>query len=335
MVQEITSLPFDTLPSPPYRPRAGMWLEGLGVAMIVLGLVLPEPIAVALKQPLGLDTDEFGFVAVLFVGALLSFVGLFAVGVLLVARGRQMRALPALELLRRDRRPPVLFLRSFDDDDLIDPTPRILPLGDWFPRRYEESLAKALRAVGPMITIGRPGEKLALLGAGRLLVPDHAWQAAVDYLGTSAVTVVLMVGRSQGIWWEINSSLRLLPMHRLLFFFPYVEEVTRRRSLWQRFIHYHPSSVSLNRKPYVRMEQERQARFALFRERIQPSLLQQLPQTLGTALFIDFQTDGRPRALTTVRPWWWPFFVLTPSARRMLANVERTLAPFVEKLQSS
>jgi hypothetical protein len=243
-----------------------------------------------------------------------------------------MRALPALDLLRRDRRPPVLFLRSFDDDDLIDPTPRMVPMGDWFPRRYEESLAKALRAVGPMITIGRPGEKLALLGAGRLFVPDHAWQAAVEHFRASAAAVVLMVGRSPGLWWEIESSLRLVPMQRLLIFFPYVEEAAKRRSLWQRFFHYHPANVPLSHKPHVRMEQERQARFALFRERMQPTLSHQLAETLGTALFIDFQTDGRPRALATVRPWWWFGTILTPSARRMVANVGRTLAPFVERL---
>lgn len=327
----MTALPFDTLPPPPYRPLTGAWLQGLGGAMIGLGLVLPAAIAIVLA-PAG-EFETVSSAVVFFIVFISSFIGLGLVGVVLFASGRQMRALPAAELLRRDPRPPVLFLRSFDDDDLIDPTPRMVPMGDWFPRRYEESLAKALRAVGPMIAIGRPGEKLALLGAGRVFVPDHAWQAAVEHLSATAAAVVLMVGRSKGVWWEIESSLRLVPLQRLLFFFPYVEEAARRRSLWQRFFHYHPANTPLSRQPFLRMEQERQARFALFRERMQPHLSQPLPETIEHALFIDFQPDGRPRALITTRPWWWPLAILTPSVGRMLSNVERTLSPFVEKLR--
>jgi hypothetical protein len=126
-----------------------------------------------------------------------------------------------------------------------------------------------------------------------------------------------------------------VPRQRLLFFFPYVEEAARRRSLWQRFFHYRPANAPLVRQPFLRMEQERQARFALFRERMQPHLLQPLPETIEHALFIDFQPNGHPRALITARPWWSPLGILTPSVKRMLSNMERTLLPFVEKLRNT
>ena len=54
-----------------------------------------------------------------------------------------------------------------------------------------------------------------------------------------------------------------------MFFFPYVEEQHRRRSVWQRLFHINPSRMSLSKKAYERMESERQARYRLFRERVQ------------------------------------------------------------------
>ena len=125
----------------------------------------------------------------------------FLVGVRFIARGRRMRAIPAVDLLRKDTRAPVLFLRSFEDDDLIDPTPRMVPMGDLFQQRYEEWLSNPLYAIGPVISIGRPGDKLALLGGARLFVPDHAWQSAIEYLRERAAAVILMVGRTEGVWW--------------------------------------------------------------------------------------------------------------------------------------
>ena len=81
--------------------------------------------------------DEF-FLLLLLVG-LLAFV-VFLVGVRFIDRGRRMRAIPAVDLLRKDTRAPVLFLRSFEDDDLSHPAQRLVPMRDMFQRRYEESL---------------------------------------------------------------------------------------------------------------------------------------------------------------------------------------------------
>jgi hypothetical protein len=330
-VEIFASLPFETLPPPPYRPGVGRWLTRVGAATIGASLLAPSIILVAYGPGPETDPDGAGAVILLIVVTLLSFaLGLF--GVSLIGRGRRLQAFPALELMRRDRRAPVLFLRSFDDDDLIDPTPRMIPLGDFFPRRYEESLAQALQKLGPMVTIGRPGDKLALLGGGRLCVPDHAWKQAVEYLRAHASVVVLMVGRSQGLWWEITSSLATVPIDRLLFFFPYVEEAKRRQSLAQRFLGYRPASMPLLTGAYRRMEEERERRYALFRERLQPLVSKPLPLTLGDAQFLDFMADGRPRFMTRVRPWWWPAAILTPSMRRMLTNNARTLEPFLLKL---
>lgn len=324
-------LPFDTLPAPPYRPKAGRIVIAVGIILMAIGLVSPSLGLYLLDSDFENDTlevENLGLYLCLLIPILLGFYG----GAWLIARGRRMRAVPATTLLAEGARAAVLFLRSFDDDDLIDPTPRMVPLGDFFERRYEESLCSALEHVGPMVSIGRPGNKLAQLGGARLFVPDHAWQAAVEHLRKRAAAVVLVVGRTEGLWWEIQSSMREVPLERLLFFFPYVEEAQRRRSIWQRFFHVNPSRMPLSRKAYTRMEAERQSRYELFREHVQPLIPAPLPEALGTSQFIDFTVDGTPRLLPTVRPWWRPVTFFTPSSARMIANLQRTLQPFVDKL---
>ena len=318
---DLSSPPFDVLPSPPYRPAFGSLVSAAGVLLMAAGLVC-VPVATW-------GVSEGDMIAVP-----LTF-GALALGALLIARGRRLRVPPAAELLRRDCRPPVLFLRSFDDEDLIDPTPRMVPLGDFFARSYEESLVNGLSAVGPMVSIGRPGDRLARLGGGRLFVPDHAWRAAVDYLRQRAATVVLMVGRSEGVWWEITSCLQSVPHARLLFFFPYVEDAAKRRSRWRRLLFFRAAAIPLWSRPYRRMQREREARYALFRERVQPQLSGRLPDTLGRSVFIDFLPDGTPRALPTVRPAWWPLALLTPSMRQTIVNSSASLRPFVEKVRQA
>lgn len=326
----ITPLPFETVPPPGHGDRLGKWTIVLGITLMVVGLVAPT---LGAYIPAGFDPTATAPVDTLFFWMLAvpGIIGLFF-GVKLIGWGRQMRALPAVERLQEDPRSPVLFLRSFEDDDLVDPTPRMVPMGDLFPRRYEESLSGPLKRVGPMISIGRPGNRLAMLGGARLFVPDHAWQGAVEHLRTHAAAVVLMVGRTGGLWWELTSSIAAVPRERLLFFFPYVEESKRRKSIWQRIFHYRPAQLPFSRKAFERMERERQARYLMFRDRVQPLLSDGLPETLGNSLFIDFAADGTLRVLPTVRPWWSPVAFYLPSLSRMLIDVQRTLRPFVVKL---
>ena len=226
----------------------------------------------------------------------------------------------------------MLYLRSFDDDDLVDPTPRMIPLGDYFPYRYEETLCDALSPIAPAVSIGRPGNKVAQLGGSRLFVPDNAWQQAVSYLRARAAAVVLVIGRTEGLWWEVETSMREVPRERLLFFFPFVEQAARRRGVWQRIFKIHPSRMPFSSSAFQRMQAEREARYDLFRARVQPFCETPLPASLGDSQFVDFTADGCPRLLPRVRPWSWWMFGFTPSTARMVIDLRRTLQPFVDKL---
>lgn len=138
-------------------------------------------------------------------------------GARLINRARQLRAAQVAEL-PTDPRPPVLFLRSFPDDARNAAPPDLAQINPFVVATKEENLVEALQGIGPVLAIGRPGELLPPLGARRLYVDHDAWQAKVAQLMSEARLVVLALGASEGLWWEIEQALTRVPPTRLLFF---------------------------------------------------------------------------------------------------------------------
>lgn len=110
--------------------------------------------------------------------------------------------------------PPVLYLRPFDQDAAMGELGGQVSL-----LTYEEQLREAFRTVGPLVAIGRPGEPLPELGAGRVYVGDQ-WRAAVLDLIMRARLVVLGLGPGEGLRWEVERVTRLLPPQRLVLLLP-------------------------------------------------------------------------------------------------------------------
>jgi len=334
--------PFSVLPSPPRRPVAG-WFTWFGGYLLASFGLFPLGFCLAPLLFAGKIIAEFtpaASAAILGTSVLLSLLSLkLAVrtphGLELIERGRRMRAWDALSLLERDRRTPVLYLRSFQDDDVDDPTP---PVWAGLRQRYEHGLARVLGSLGPVISIGQPGEELPQIGTARLYVPNEDWQQAVTYFFTHAAAVVIMVGKSEGIWWEITEAVRLVPREKLLFFFPYVEDSQARRSLWRRYyLAYFRTFSPTTRPQRPRMEAERQQRYVLFRDRCQDLFSSKLPDSLGDAQFLDFTAEGAPRLLDTRRPSPWPALLRGKIlfGNRMVIDLQRTLGPFIEKFRMS
>ena len=117
-----------------------------------------------------------------------------------------------------DVRAPVVYLRSFQLDKR-------------FARRQmgmvrvvsvcteEEQLAKALREIGPVVAIGKPGERLPRLGAQRIYVEDADWQEQIRFWFARAALVLIQVPSepTQGVTWEIDQSLNVVALDRLVF----------------------------------------------------------------------------------------------------------------------
>jgi hypothetical protein len=80
----------------------------------------------------------------------------------------------------------------------------------------EETIARILARLGPVIAVGKPGEPLPELGAARLYVAHDQWQARVLELIRQAQLVVIRIGSSQGVLWEIEQALAHTPRQRLV-----------------------------------------------------------------------------------------------------------------------
>ena len=132
---------------------------------------------------------------------------------------------PPAELILAGRTPPVVYLRSFyDDGSYPKPSPLItlamLSKGDLpsYRATYEESLVELLEPFGPVVAIGRPNETLPELGASRMYVADAQWQAEVNNLLNRACLVVLRLGESEGLLWEVERVLESISPEKILLY---------------------------------------------------------------------------------------------------------------------
>lgn len=128
-------------------------------------------------------------------------------------RERQRKTVvSAQDLLSRDTRPHVLYLRSFKADET---TSRLLNLST-----EEQELATVMFEIGPFIAFGEPGEKFPDPGAARMYVEQEGWQNEVKNSMSHARLVVARIGDSEGFWWEMLTAVRLVKPESLLLLVP-------------------------------------------------------------------------------------------------------------------
>jgi hypothetical protein len=209
-------LPLDLAPraAAGRNPRAGRLMQRYALALDV-GFVLvvaivggmlalgdpAAPVDLPLLLPLlpSLPALLVFAAATLVVGTLL-----LAGSIALFRRGLATLQPTAHELLATDGRKPVLLLRSFGDDKMSmvqAPTlGQIKALA-----RMEESIADQFRPFGPLVAIGKPGEKLPELGASRTYYSDSEWRAAALDLMQQALVIVVIAGVSPGLRWELEA----------------------------------------------------------------------------------------------------------------------------------
>ncbi|MET8544341.1 transferase [Kitasatospora sp. NPDC004799] len=168
-------------------------------------------LAVAASERGGTMTLEASF-AVLVGGAAAAGAGL-----LVLRHTRPHAARGAAQTLLRDGRDPVLYLRSFDDDETAA---RVDDGADINLHSREEQLAAALGVVGPVIAVGRPGEPLPRLGAARFYLPLDDWQGTVGRLMDLSQLIVLRLGQGEGLRWEIERARATQPPDKLILLVP-------------------------------------------------------------------------------------------------------------------
>jgi hypothetical protein len=145
------------------------------------------------------------------------------------SKAKRAAAISLQEMQEKDRRPPILLLRSFQDD--LTPIARKLPFSSYQPSdhyrgawTFEEAVENTFRQYGPVIAIGRPGEKIPPAGAAREYVPNEKWQDRVKEFLSEAKLVVVIAGKTAGLDWEYQQLARLNVWSRLVLMFPPVKE---------------------------------------------------------------------------------------------------------------
>jgi hypothetical protein len=139
-------------------------------------------------------------------------------GGLCLAVAKRMRARLNLASQAEDVRAPVVYLRSFQVDKRLSRRP--LAIGRVLASRTEEEqLVEALRESGPVVALGRPGERLPRLGAQRVYVDDADWrQQILSWFRRAALVVIHVPAKpTESLTWELEHSLNIVPLDRLVF----------------------------------------------------------------------------------------------------------------------
>ncbi|MBL8546215.1 MAG: hypothetical protein JNL81_07105 [Hyphomonadaceae bacterium] len=192
------------------KKRSVVTMLYFGVAVLNLGLfaLLFLPVALGTSKE---QVESFNPVVVCSVIGALLLLNIVGAGDLL-ARLADTRATKLYQSVREwDARPPVLFLRAFNQDSTKlyarggDPFAR-WPAGVGRVRTLDEILLEHGSPYGPVIAIGDPRDPTPPLGAARVFVEGAGdqWQDVVTALAGASHAVVLSPNRGEGVQWELD-----------------------------------------------------------------------------------------------------------------------------------
>jgi hypothetical protein len=171
-----------------------------------------------------------GGAAALELGNLLSVAAMLTVAGLTCREIARRTTLPdASVVLAADSRPPVLYLRPFEQDDRVfAELPRMrgqfwTDLGRNIARTssrrhltLDEYLRDAIARIGPWVALGNPSDFVPPEGAARSYIADAEWQDRFRTLAAQAACCVMIAGVSSSIRWEL-AALRAMALHQRLF----------------------------------------------------------------------------------------------------------------------
>ena len=168
-------------------------------------------------------------------------------------------------------RRPILFLRSFSTDS------EELATGGYFGKRKwssEEIVCSVFEGVGPVVAMGIPSDRLLRVGALRFYANGRDWQPVVDELLRICSPIILRVGRTSGLLWELQRIASKGYLSKTVFML-----------------------IDEHGVPYGKREYE-----ALC-ENFQKELGISLPRQAWDSSFIGFRLDGTPIVVHSYRPW--------------------------------
>lgn len=165
---------------------------------------------------------------------------------------------------------PILYFRPFDEEESSPPNTHLRRVRG--EGSYEMRLKFALDENGSFIALGNPSDKLPQLdGASKIYSENSLWQEKVINFLAKAQLVVIHIGLSEGLLWELK------------------QVVHRKRP--QQAILCIPAGKNT---PKYAVEQQYQK----FRKQTSALFPRPLPQKIGNALFVYFDKEWNPKLLT-------------------------------------
>lgn len=187
----------------------------------------------------------------------------------------------AVDSIESDERRPVLLLRSFSRDS------RGINHGDRIDNP-ELLLTNVFSTIGPVIAIGKPGERLQSIGASRTYISHEVWKEEVISLMLQSQVIIVTIDTSSGLLWEIEQLATLDCVATKLLFLP-------------------PEDVSLSDNPMIRrigrwawpfsgkyhrlMRVAKQWQYSRIRRKLQ-HVLPGLPRRIEEASFLELTANG-------------------------------------------
>lgn len=182
------------------RPRSRFrFLFGIGFWLLAL-IITPfgaASILIAFLMGVALWFFSAGFYRIAFLGERVS---LYVTQIFMNYFRLASRQFQDPLRIARDSRPPVLYLRSFNNDFKED-------VVRWDLKTSEEILTSILNKIGPVLAVGRPDETRRgafFLGAIRIYLGEN-WQSEVEKLMSISRLVVIESSFSEGLLWELNA----------------------------------------------------------------------------------------------------------------------------------
>jgi hypothetical protein len=219
------------------RRSLGYYLISFGFLSTVAALVAIDVAGRALEG-LGLGYQLFGLILRPFI-----LVSLLALTRFPFRIGKRLIAERAHEVGSRDNRAPVLFLRSFADDNIDLPSMSALRrylTGRnflWNYTTFEEMLVRVFCDCGPVVAIGRPGEMIPPIGAARQWLSNDTWKRHIEELLSQCRVVVMVLGEirpNDGLSWEVQKVFESSNIEKLIIVVPPLPE-TQIRLRWEAY----------------------------------------------------------------------------------------------------
>ena len=238
---------------------------------------------------------------------------------LLLRFARRVGAAKASRVLLADLRRPTLYLRSFDRDSshphACDP--------------LEDRLAPIFQKFGPLLAIGRPGERLTTPGASRLYIADSYWQEVVSKLMAESQAIVYVHGNTTGLAWELDQLSRTADPRRVLFVIPPFDPAVQEQLILiaERILR-----CTFPRSPDAANGSDTPLQFFMFSHtwspiylaiKIAPSEFEFDKMSIFTRF--SFSMEGVAKAI---------YWRLQTSLKEEMPSIARTLKPFTNRLAS-